>query len=205
MSESSGGAAAAAGACNAIAAGPATAAAAAQKNKGGRPPKPIWQHFHRSDYDTSKGSKKADGECKFCHKVFKQANPATLQAHIAECKSVEDDVRRQALADLSSQAAPLQIPVANRAQLNKRRIGSPLTNHFGSAQPFADDEQERLNFVLLRALIDTGASFRLADNPFFLQWVDELSSQRYTPAGKLSIVLCFQGNHRSVASLSGNY
>jgi hypothetical protein len=186
MSDDSGGASGASEPPRAVAAAAGAAAAAAKKNKGGRPPKPIWRYFERSEYDATAGGKRADGTCNFCHQVFPKASPATLEAHIAhECKAVEQGVRDAIRVELASDAPPLEAgaTAGNRTVLKKRSIGNTVARHFGSAHPFTDRDQERFNFLLLRAFIDSGASFRMADNPFFLQWVDEVSSQRYTPAG----------------------
>jgi hypothetical protein len=138
------------------------------------------------------------GDCMYCYKTFTRAKPDHLVKHFVDgkCKGAPPEVREELLkltaegaptavlpsTALTSTAAPTSSGNSSATSGSKR--SSSMTDHYGSSKPVTDEEARMLDHLLLRAMVDCGISFRLLSNPFFLDWLDRATSQRYTAAGK---------------------
>lgn len=170
---------------------------AAKKNRGGRPQHPVRKYFENKTKSTGT-DKHPSGDCMYCYKTFTRAKPDHLVKHFVDgkCKGAPPEVREELLkltaegaptavlpsTALTSTAAPTSSGNSSATSGSKR--SSSMTDHYGSSKPVTDEEARMLDHLLLRAMVDCGISFRLLSNPFFLDWLDRATSQRYTAAGQ---------------------
>jgi hypothetical protein len=161
----------------ATAAGAATGASKA--NKGGRPAAAVNLHFNKaSDVPINK---RYDWSCKYCVTTLTNARKEELEDHILLCDGASESVKAQVRA-ARAEAVP-DLPDGSSMPSRKGLKTRPITSFMASAEPFARTQQSDFDYLLLKALIDGGVPFRFVNNPFFLSWVDQISGQRYTPAG----------------------
>lgn len=170
------------------------------KGKGGRQPHSVRQYF--TSTSTVPGADHPDSQCNYCKSTFVNKKPCVLVTHILDCIDAPAEVKTAVQVQKASKAPTTERPTAasakksasssggsssssaaGTASAGSKRSGSTMRNYFAEATPFSDDQLMRLHHLLLRAMVDSGVSFRFVDSPFTRCFMDEVSGLRYTPPG----------------------
>ena len=129
---------------------------------------PIWDHFIQGD---SNGSGHYQATCKYCDQYFKQGRPQYLRTHILSyCTEASEDVKRSVNQEILDNES-LQ-PSAKKIKIiqDQKQIG----NYYGLAD-IEPSRQKEIERTLTMMFICCGVSFRIIENPFFINLLKALN------------------------------
>ena len=151
--------------------GSESACASTAKSNAGRKQKKKWEHFDKVTLPKAKQlalKRNYDASCHACGTTI-EGRPQKMAKHLRDCKSVDADVRMQAL----EQSAAVGEPQATQSKLT-----STVDNvRISSAQ------MTRLHKLLALAFIMCGWSFRGVDSPHFRNFLSAVRTN-YEPPGE---------------------
>jgi hypothetical protein len=127
----------------------------------------IWNHF---DQGNSIGSGHYQATCKYCGYFFKQGRPHYLRTHILSyCAEVDEDAKRSVNQEILENEN-LQ-PLAKKAKVTGQK---QISSYYDSEdiEPFRQKEIEQ---ALTMMFICCGVSFRIVENPFFINLLKALN------------------------------
>ena len=169
--------------------------------KRGRKTKHIKEHFTKVGAGPVGKSKRWCYKCKYCSNEFTNSQNSALVSHILHsCTEVPASIK-SAVQLKEAQAGPdVPLPASSKGQIRASRAAQP--NAQGSQQPqqsitaFRDryltqGETDECNIKLVRFLAATGASFRVVDSVYFLDFVQSLRPL-YFPAGALDHMISIE-------------
>lgn len=101
---------------------------------------------------------------------------------LTKCKKATQELKDKVQGSLAKNAIKLDEPKAERKAAKRAAAQSRLSDNFDSRRTTAEQHRQ-LDTQLLRALVSSGSSFSLAENPWFLQYNNNLRPT-YEPASE---------------------
>lgn len=154
-----------------------------EKNIGGRPLGPVWDHFTRGNEKT-KG--KYEATCNYCNKHWERGEPCDLEIHLAShCSTAPKEVIREFLTKVLQHDN-------NRDGFNnknsKRKLSSQsnqksLDDFIGST--LEKEKTEKINQSWVKAFTICGIPWRIIENPFFIEALKEMNPSYEPPTREL--------------------
>ncbi|MBW0509501.1 hypothetical protein O181_049216 [Austropuccinia psidii MF-1] len=158
---------------------------------------PQWTGFLMSQDFAQKSACQHEEKCTHCQKIFPQARPHHLLAHIKDsCQSISLTQKSNKLQSVlnSSLTSDSEIEVMEinndvdstiasgtcsqtlslKITIPKKRSHSEVSSATSYFRPISKEKKSHFNELLLKALITSNIPFRFVENPFFKQFQEEL-------------------------------
>jgi hypothetical protein len=147
------------------------------KKSSGHPRSKVWEHF-------TAGPKVSDGHfsaiCNWCDSKWARAERIIMEGHLAShCTKAPPFVIREYIHRLASEDSDLLI--------NKKRKTTsvtdyiPITDYLNSTKKLPEGYISRINRALIKAFVCAGIPFHIIENPFFVDFLNELNPAYKTP------------------------
>lgn len=155
----------------------------ASPNIGGRPSDPVWEHFVKGEINRTTSRRSA--QCKYCDQTFKDGRVENLRAHlITRCAKVRPDVKQKVEESVTnkvpkskgSESHPPHTAASQPAEGDVKK--KPSMKRPASTTKCSGSTVEVNNTDLFKWMVTSDIPFATLDNPFFHQWVAEVSFKR---------------------------
>jgi hypothetical protein len=155
------------------------------KNIGGHPLEPVWSHITHGD-EKVKGKYKAT--CNYCSKHWERGEPCDLETHLANhCPSAPNGVIREYLTKLllrnNNDTGNGFNNKNSKRKLSKDSNQRSLDDFTGGT--LEKGKTEKINQAWVKAFTTCGISWRIIENPFFIEALKEMNPSYIPPTHKL--------------------
>lgn len=139
--------------------------------KSGRPKNKVWEHF-------TAGPKVADGHfsatCNWCDAKWARAERITMESHLAShCNKAPPYIIREYIHRLAAEDPDLFV---NKKRKTTSATGhQSITDYLDSIKDLPEGRISRINRTLIKAFICCGIAFHIIENPFFVDFLNELN------------------------------
>jgi len=154
---------------------------------GGRQPAPVWEFFYRK---RTNSAGHFSAKCKFCLTEWGRGEPARLEAHLAlECSKVEDQVRQIYLLCVARRDGVTEETQSGNLLANTKKQSnkqSSISNYFSQKlDSLPEGRINSINSSLLKAFVVCGIPFSVIDNPFFIDFLQNLCPNYKPPSSEI--------------------
>ncbi|GBC53617.1 ribonuclease H-like domain-containing protein [Rhizophagus irregularis DAOM 181602=DAOM 197198] len=156
-----------------------------KRNLGGRPQSEVWKHFEKTPL---KSAGHFSAKCTYCTKYWPRGTPNELEAHLAnDCKDVSEYIRSFYLGVVS--ARNFGNENASLSNSNKKRKTQNLDQReiteWCEPTTLPSSKIASITRALLRAFVCCGIPFSVIQNPFFIEFLNEIRPGYEPPTDEL--------------------
>ncbi|CAG8708027.1 8575_t:CDS:1, partial [Gigaspora rosea] len=144
----------------------------------GRPEGPVWSYFTKGK---QVGKGKYEATCNLCGVTWNRGEPSELENHLANhCQKADSIIVRQFLTKILSNNSEQ----GDSSKKRKINIQGPL-DQYVSLTKLDNQKIKRIHFAWSKAFTICGISWRVIENPFFIEALKEMNLSYEPPTRQL--------------------
>ncbi|CAG8796440.1 14373_t:CDS:1, partial [Dentiscutata erythropus] len=148
----------------------------ANKKSGGRPPASLWDVHIKKGNEVSKGH--YQGTCNYCSYSQQKGSPQDFEEHLANnCPNVPSDVKQIYLNKVLTR-------FKNPRQGSIKNVQTKISD-FNESSKLTLERTNEINKACIKAFVICGISWRVINNPFFIDFLKTLRPGYNPPSSEV--------------------
>lgn len=155
-----------------------------KRNLGGRPQSEVWKHFEKKPL---KSVGHYSAKCTYCAKYWPRGTPNELETHLAnDCKAASEYIRSFYLGVVSARNFGNEASLSNSNKKRKTQNSEQREiTEWCESTTLPSSKIASITRALLRAFVCCGIPFSVIQNPFFIEFLNEIRPGYEPPTDEL--------------------